>query len=146
MARTPLLRAVLRSLRLLRGARAAGLPVDEFAGVRAERKRGEARLGGLGEGARRDRRRVLQGSAAAGLLALAPPATALAAPARGGGTAGGARIAVVGAGIAGLHCAYRLQQLGARPIVYDAAGRIGGRIFTDRRTFPGGQHCELGAS
>src|SRR5689334_14337336 len=42
------------------------------------------------------------------------------------------RVAVVGAGIAGLHCAYRLQQSGVDVTVYEAANRVGGRMFTAR--------------
>jgi monoamine oxidase len=53
-------------------------------------------------------------------------------------------VVVVGGGIAGLHCAYRLSRLGVSASVYDAAKRTGGRMFTDRATFPEGQHCELG--
>jgi monoamine oxidase len=40
------------------------------------------------------------------------------------------RVAVVGAGIAGLHCAYRLQQAGVNVTVYEASSRVGGRMFT----------------
>jgi monoamine oxidase len=53
-------------------------------------------------------------------------------------------VLIVGGGIAGLHCAHRLAQLGASVSVYEAQGRLGGRVFTDRMTFPEGQHCELG--
>ncbi len=39
-------------------------------------------------------------------------------------------IAVVGAGLAGLTCAYRLKQAGLNAQVYEASSRIGGRCFT----------------
>ncbi len=55
----------------------------------------------------------------------------------------GPSVAIVGGGIAGLHCAYRLRKLGIEATVYDAASRLGGRILSDRATFPG-MHCELG--
>jgi monoamine oxidase len=60
---------------------------------------------------------------------------------------GGLRsVAIIGAGIAGLHCAYRLQQ--ADPELYvrvfEASDRIGGRVFTARDMFPDGQVAELG--
>jgi protoporphyrinogen oxidase len=40
---------------------------------------------------------------------------------------------IVGAGLAGLSCAYRLQQRGWRVTVLEAADRIGGRVLTERR-------------
>jgi monoamine oxidase len=40
------------------------------------------------------------------------------------------RIAVVGAGLAGLTCAYRLKQAGLTAQVYEASTRIGGRCWT----------------
>src|SRR2546423_13858304 len=39
------------------------------------------------------------------------------------------RIAVVGAGLAGLTCAYRLKQAGLAAQVYEASTRIGGRCW-----------------
>jgi monoamine oxidase len=55
-----------------------------------------------------------------------------------------ARVIVVGAGLAGIHCAYRLRQAGVRATVYDAADRIGGRTFTTPPMFPDQQIAELG--
>jgi monoamine oxidase len=40
------------------------------------------------------------------------------------------RIAIVGAGLAGLTCAYRLKQAGVNAQVYEASTRIGGRCWT----------------
>jgi monoamine oxidase len=54
------------------------------------------------------------------------------------------RVAVVGAGIAGLHCAYRLQQSGVEVTVYEAATRVGGRMFTAHDEAYDGQVFELG--
>jgi monoamine oxidase len=53
------------------------------------------------------------------------------------------RVAVVGAGLAGLHCAWRLMQAGVDVSVYEASSRVGGRTFTDRGTYSP-QVCELG--
>jgi monoamine oxidase len=54
------------------------------------------------------------------------------------------QIAVVGAGLAGLTCAYRLQQAGYYATVYEAnPDRIGGRCWTIR-TFADGQIAEHG--
>lgn len=54
------------------------------------------------------------------------------------------QVAVLGAGLAGLHAAYRLQQAGIDVRVYEAAKRVGGRTFTLRDAFPDGQLAELG--
>jgi monoamine oxidase len=55
------------------------------------------------------------------------------------------RVAVIGAGLAGLHCAYRLAQSMVDVTVYEANSRVGGRIFTGRRLFSDDKlSCELG--
>jgi monoamine oxidase len=54
------------------------------------------------------------------------------------------RVVVVGAGIAGLHCAYRLQQSGVNVTVYEASTRVGGRMFTSLDDAYDGQVFELG--
>ncbi len=41
-------------------------------------------------------------------------------------------IIVIGAGVAGLAAAERLREVGARPLVLEASGRIGGRVLTDQ--------------
>ncbi len=41
------------------------------------------------------------------------------------------RVVVIGAGIAGLAAAYRLQQAGTNVLVLEAADRSGGRMTTD---------------
>jgi monoamine oxidase len=90
------------------------------------------------------RRDFLRGSAAAGLLAA------------GGGLLGSCagrdpirknapKIAIVGAGIAGLHAAYRLKKAGYPSRVYEADTRVGGRIFTMRDLLGAGLATEMGA-
>jgi monoamine oxidase len=58
--------------------------------------------------------------------------------------ADGPRIVVVGAGLAGLSCAYRLKQAGYTAQVYEASDRIGGRCWSDRTSFANGQIVEHG--
>jgi len=54
------------------------------------------------------------------------------------------QVAVIGAGLAGTHCAYRLAQAGVDVALYEASTRAGGRTFTSRTNHPDGQLCELG--
>lgn len=53
-------------------------------------------------------------------------------------------IAVVGAGMAGTHCAYRLALAGLDVRLYEATSRVGGRMWTSRDGHPEGQLAELG--
>jgi monoamine oxidase len=125
MARTPLLSALQRSFRLARGSLRTGLDPFEL------RDREAARL--------RSRREFLAtGAAAAASISLARCASLPAAP------RGDARVIVVGAGIAGLTCAYRLRQAGIPVRVFEAQNRIGGRMFSLRGHFDDGQIAELG--
>lgn len=121
MARTHLMSFVLRALRTARQAAALGMPVTEYAALRRER-------------AQFDRRTFLHLSAGAAGAAMLT--------ACGGDLE--QRVAIVGGGMAGLHCAYRLKRLGVKAQVYEASARVGGRMFTERTRFPQGQHCELG--
>lgn len=75
------------------------------------------------------RRRILQAAAALGATALLP--------ARAAPGAGGADVAVVGAGLAGLYCASLLSGRGARATVFEADSRVGGRVWSLRGHFPG---------
>ena len=97
------------------------------------------------EEARTTRRGLLKGAgaAAAGATLLGN----LARPAWAGGSkpvSSSTRVVVVGAGLAGLTAAYRLQQAGLYADVYEASSRIGGRCFTGRGDFADGQIYEHG--
>ncbi|MFZ1881857.1 MAG: NAD(P)/FAD-dependent oxidoreductase [Gaiellaceae bacterium] len=97
------------------------------------------------EEARTTRRGLLKGAggavAGATLLGkLAGPAWA-AAPGR---STPDTRVVVVGAGLAGLTAAYRLQQAGIFADVYEATDRMGGRCWTGRGDFADGQIYEHG--
>lgn len=54
------------------------------------------------------------------------------------------RVVIVGAGLAGLTCAYRLKQAGVDATVYEAQSRIGGRCWTRRNDFADNQIAEHG--
>jgi monoamine oxidase len=88
---------------------------------------------------RRSRRRFLvHGAAASGTLALAGcgvPSD----PVRGDD-----EVIVVGAGIAGLTATWRLRQAGVAVRLFEAQGRIGGRMLSLRGHFPDEQVVELG--
>ena len=85
----------------------------------------------------RERRRFLKTSAA-GSIAAAMSASALTAQAITVGNGNGsARIAIVGAGLAGLACAYDLKKAGLNATVYEASPRLGGRCFSNTTSFPG---------
>ncbi len=48
-----------------------------------------------------------------------------------------ARVVIIGAGLAGLRCADVLAQHGIAADIYEAADRIGGRVFSDTTSFDG---------
>ncbi|HYW21759.1 MAG TPA: NAD(P)/FAD-dependent oxidoreductase [Nodularia sp. (in: cyanobacteria)] len=48
-----------------------------------------------------------------------------------------AKIAIVGAGLAGLACGYELQQKGIKATIYEASERTGGRCYSLGGVFPG---------
>src|SRR5262245_28172726 len=128
MARTPLLSALQNLFREYRTARAAGLSLSGLREQCAARRAATARD--------LTRRELLAGSAA-GALTLALPRRVRA---RGDDPT----VVVVGGGIAGLTCALELADRGIASTVYEASGRIGGRMFTNTSYFDAGQVAEWG--
>ena len=55
------------------------------------------------------------------------------------------RVIVVGAGMAGLVAAHELLRAGHDPLILEARGRVGGRIYTMREPFAPGLYGEAGA-
>jgi monoamine oxidase len=87
------------------------------------------------------RRQLLKGAGVLGAAAAASPLSALARPLRE--RPNDARVVVVGAGLAGVCCAYKLQQQGIRADLFESRDRVGGRCWT-ARAFDGGQVAEHG--
>jgi monoamine oxidase len=52
------------------------------------------------------------------------------------------RVAIVGAGIAGLVTAMRLRDAGVESTIYESSARVGGRMHSERSYWTGGQHTE----
>jgi monoamine oxidase len=116
VARTPLLRSIERLAKDHGDAERLGISPVELRERRAD--------------AAYSRREFLKRGGAIGALAVAGPAAfARAARAASSSTP---RIAIVGAGIAGLNAALTLQGKGLASTVYEASDRIGGRMHSDR--------------
>jgi monoamine oxidase len=112
--------------------------------ARSEIGRLAASLGRLVERRRIRGKGVARGAFLQGLvasLALAPlPARAWPRHAAGKPP----RVAIVGCGLAGATCAYRLRQAGIAATLYEANARVGGRTWTLRGYFDAGQRAEHG--
>ncbi|MGI9608484.1 MAG: FAD-dependent oxidoreductase [Acidimicrobiales bacterium] len=91
------------------------------------------------------RRRFLAGSIGVGAAALLPTiGCSSSTPPPGNDSASSLQVLVVGAGLAGLTCAYRLAQAGADVTVHEASDRLGGRTRTVRGFFADDRTAESG--
>ena len=129
MARTPLLRRFQ--------ALFADFEEAERSGRSPQEVREQRRQMGL---TRRDFLKVT--GATVGAAALGGPVAALASSGKPSGTQG--RIAIIGGGISGLNAALTLHDAGIASTVYEASGRVGGRMHSDTTSWLHGQtseHC-----
>lgn len=131
MPRTPLLRSLRSLASIVREAHARGLPVEA---VRAERAARPAMT----------RRAFVKTAAAVGAGAALAGCVRLGDDTAPGAEGDGPRVAVVGAGLAGLTAAYRLKRAGVRVTVFEGSHRVGGRCWTRRGEFEDGQFAEHG--
>ena len=142
VTRTPLLSRVVSACRVAATAAQTGISIDELTDGALADSRDTASL---------TRRRFL-GAAAVGatgatLVGCSSSERVLGIVANAANAAKsstGERVVVVGAGLAGLTCAYRLRQRGIDATVYEASTRLGGRCWTNRTAFDGGQLAEHG--
>ncbi len=116
MSRSPLFASMRRCLRLARQGEAPELPQPSGMTRRSLLRQGVALL--------------------AGSLLTAGCARSSGPPRR-------IDTAIIGAGLAGLACAWTLSRQGFSASVFEASQRLGGRVLSDRTSFPPAA-CELG--
>lgn len=127
MSRTPLFSLVRRSLQIAAAAsKSDGQPADELIDILTERTT--------------SRRQFLRTAAAAGAVAATPDL--FSAFAQAGSIR--PRTAIIGAGVAGLNCAYKLRKAGVPVHIFEASSRVGGRMFTARNLLAEGITTEMG--
>ena len=141
-ARTPMLRSLQKAFQIaMLAARPSAPPVDEILEMVNEKKN-------------KSRRNFLSATAkislavgAGGLIASCKKADLISSDgvaAADFSRSNEMRIAIVGAGMAGLNCAHKLKQAGISSKVYEASNRSGGRIFTATGILGAGLTTELG--
>ena len=143
MARTELTGLLRQIHAAFREARRTGVPADEI--FARQREAGACQEPCADYGI--SRRRFLEQTGGAGLALSALGASAALASC-GGKPAPvathGPSVVIVGGGIAGVTCAYRLMQAGIASQIFDAGGGLGGRTWTLRNFFDQGQIVENG--
>jgi monoamine oxidase len=125
MAHTPLFERVIHSFRVAGESVTTGRPIETI--VEQQSRDAISRRDFLAAGA-------VAGAGFSGIPDLARRYRVIATP----------RVAIVGAGLAGLTCAYRLKQAGVVATIYEGNTRLGGRCWSLRGAFNDGQIAEHG--
>lgn len=127
MARTPLLRSLLQMAKAQRIAAANGIPLNA---LHEKRLRADEARGSLSR-----RAFLLGGAASAATLTLGCPNTQTGEVKPPTVTGPKPKIVIVGAGIAGLAAGLELMDAGYPFTIYEASGRTGGRMFSNKGYF-----------
>jgi len=130
MAKTPLFRFLRRSARLAQISARTGMSAPEV----VERWNESVRIS----------RRSFLATAGLATAGLAAGCGRLERLTGAKGSEKGRPVLIVGGGIAGLTCAYRLHQKGVPVRVVEGQKRVGGRMYSSTGYFPEKQVCELG--
>lgn len=121
MARTPLFELFRQTTRIALASEREGIPSREAA-----------------EAMRVSRRALLKGATVLGAgLAVGAGSQAAAGQSTSGNKGSDLRVGIIGAGIAGLSCAYDLKTAGILATIHETNDRPGGRMFSLGGAFPG---------
>src|SRR4051812_38795843 len=124
MPKTPLLRGLNQLFRDAHATRRSGISLPGLAELKQEQREKGPLIP----------RRSIVSALGVGAIAAALPRTASA--------KAQPKIVIVGGGIAGVTCALKLADRGLASTVYEASGRIGGRMFSNTNSWADGQVTE----
>jgi len=133
-SRTPLLSALRKAFAVsLQSEKPGTPPIDEFIELNAEKYIHRRKFMG----------NILKTGVAIGALGFLDACRKVPLPMPGDKSIQ-PKIIIIGAGIAGLNCAYQLKKSGYSAAIYEGATRTGGRIFTGKDITAAGLTTELG--
>ncbi|WP_019528097.1 flavin monoamine oxidase family protein [Dasania marina] len=150
MAYSPISKIISKIIHVGESGQQQGIPLKEALEIHDEQALILAKQQKQQQLENQDRRNFLQKTGVAAAVATVAAGgilSPLSAKAQGGPpSSSDPRVAVIGAGLAGLRCAHRLNKLGSgfNISVYEASTRLGGRCYTARGYFDDGQITEWG--